>query len=348
MRRAHAASGLALVLGNVISVTALLFVLWAFVLPGVVPGWIPRTPLWGLDPRSYQPARIVAPMAAAIFAVGAVPLFLLTPDAPATGVPLPRALAGGARALGAMLRSLKGRRDAAVFLASRMLYIDAMTGVLLFAGVYAGGVMHWGVLQLLVYGILLSITAVGGGALGGWLDHRLGPKAAVRIEVGAVVLALVALLGMAPDRILYVWRFDPAAAVWGAPMFRTAPELVYLALAAAASVFVTASYASSRTLLVRLTPPEESGAFFGLYALSGTATVWIGSALVLVATRATGAQQAGFVALAILMTLGLAGLTFVRGGGRDVEGDRHDGGGGDALDGAVPGGWTAPPAAAAP
>jgi UMF1 family MFS transporter len=341
-RRAHAASGLALALGNLISVSVLVFVLWAFVLPAAIPGFVPHAPLFGLDSRQHEPSRIVAPISATILAVGALPLFLFTADAPSTGLPLGRALAEGAGSIAAMLRRLKGRRDATAFLLSRMLYIDAMTGVLLFAGVYAGGVMHWGVLQLLAYGVLLSVLAVAGGVLGGVMDHRLGPKIAVRIEIGATVVGLVALLGMAPDRILFFWPADPSHAVWNGPMFKSAPELFYLVIAAAVSIFITASYASSRTLLTRLTPPEETGAFFGLYALSGTATVWMGSALVLVATHVTRTQQAGFAALAVLMALGLAGLFFVRGGGRDVEAD-GPGLSSAAVELSQPSGWSSPP-----
>ena len=315
---AHAASGLALALGNLVSVSVLVFVLWAFVLPAVVPGFVPHAPLFGLDPRRYEPSRIVAPISAAILALGAIPLFLLTPDAPATGLRFGRALAEGARSLRTMLSRLKGHRDAKVFLVSRMLYIDAMTGVLLFSGVYAAGVMHWAALQLLAYGVLLSLSAVAGGLSGGVLDHVLGPKRAVQIEIGVTSLGLLALIGIAPDRIFYFWHVAPGRPVWNGPIFHSAPELVYVALAAILSVFITASYASSRTLLTRLTPAEETGAFFGLYALSGTATVWIGSALVLVATHVTQTQQAGFIALAALMMLGFLGLLFVQGGGRDL------------------------------
>ena len=342
--RAHKASGLALALGNLISVSVLVFVLWAFVLPTVIPGFTPHAPLFGLDPRQHEPSRIVAPISAAILAVGALPLFILTPDAAPSGVPFGRALAEGARSIGTMLSRLKGRRDATVFLLSRMLYIDAMTGVLLFSGVYAGGVMHWGVLQLLAYGVLLSVLAVAGGFLGGVMDHRLGPKRAVQLEIGVTALGLLALVGVAPDRILYLWRVVPGHPVWNGPMFRTAPELVYLAMAAVLSVFITASYASSRTLLTRLTPPEETGSFFGLYALSGTATVWIGSALVLFATRATHTQQAGFVALAVLMTLGFLGLLFVRGGGRVIATPEPNP---DEIEAATPG-WTSPTASTRP
>ena len=343
LRRTHTASGLALALGNAVSVTALVFVLWAFVLPGVLPfGFIPKAPLFGLSQALHEPARIVAPIAASLLALGCLPLFLFTADAPATGVSIPRAFAGGAQSIAAMLRTLKGHRDATAFLLSRMLYIDAMTGVLLFAGVYAGGVMHWGTLELLAYGILLSVMAVFGGVLGGVMDHAIGPKWAVRIEIGVTALGLIALIGMAPDRILYLWRFGPAAhaPLWAGPVFRTLPDLIYLLISFANSVFITASYASSRTLLTRLTPPEQTGAFFGLYALSGTATVWIGSALVLIATHVAGTQQAGFAALAALMMLGFVGLLFVRGGGRAQPAS-------EAVV-ASPVAWTSPPQSTTP
>lgn len=169
----------------------------------------------------------------------------------------------------------------------------------------------------------------------------------MRIEIGVTVAALLALVGMAPDRILYLWRADPAYAAWAGPLFRTLPELIYLAIASVASIFITASYASSRTLLTRPTPPEETGVFFGLYALSGTATLWLSSALVLVATSATHTQQAGFVALAVLMSLGFTGLLFVRGGGRRSE-PPTGAGAGATPQAAPPVGWTAPTGSTAP
>lgn len=99
-------------------------------------------------------------------------------------------------------------------------------------------------------------------------------------------------------------------------MFTTLPEVVFVLIGFSNALFITASYASSRTLLTRLTPASQTGAFFGIFALSGTATVWIGSSLVLWATAMTHSQQGGFAALAVLMALGFLGLLFVRGGGR--------------------------------
>ena len=94
------------------------------------------------------------------------------------------------------------------------------------------------------------------------------------------------------------------------------PDVVFILIGFVNAIFITAQYASSRTLLTRLTPPEQTGTFFGVYALSGVATAWLAPTMVNLGTRITGTQQGGFAMLLILLMIGLAGLSFVRGGGR--------------------------------
>lgn len=321
LKDAHRASGLALSCGNGLSVLALIFVLWAFALPGKVDWpFIPAHPLFGLDPLKHEADRIVAPMAALIFAVWTIPLFLFTPDEPKTGSSFMEALKGGVRTLKGMLGTLRGHKDAAVFLGARMIYVDAMTALLLFSGVYAAGAMNWGVLDMLIYGVTLSMFAVYGGFFGGWLDGRFGPKRAVQIEILGTVLCLIGQLGMRPDRLFYFWSFDPAAhaKVWNGPFFTTLPEVLYLFLGFGVAVFVTGSYASSRTLLTRLIPANQTGTFFGLYALSGTATVWMGSLMVQLFTSLFQSQQAGLMSIGGMMMVGFVALLFVKGGQRQT------------------------------
>jgi UMF1 family MFS transporter len=91
---------------------------------------------------------------------------------------------------------------------------------------------------------------------------------------------------------------------------------VFLGIGFFNAVFITAHFASSRTLLTRLTPPAQTGAFFGVFALSGTATSWLGPFLVNQGTRIFKSQQGGFATITLLLAVGLTGLMFVRGGGR--------------------------------
>ena len=316
---AHRASGPALSLGNAASVLALAFTAWAFALAGKVRwGWVPAAPLFGLDPATHEPERVVAILAALILAAGSLPLFLFTPDAPRTGVSIPKAFAGGAAELWAMLSTVGRYRDALIYLVSRMLFVDGMNGVLFFFGVLAAGVMKWGPLELLFTGIILSVIAVFGGYVGRWMDGALGPKNALRIEIFMTILGLTAVLGMRQDLILYFWHWDPAAhgPVWNGPFVRTVPDLIYLVIGFSNAIFITGQYASARTALTRLTPPEQTGAFFGVYALSGVATAWLSPLLVNIGTRLTHTQQGGFATIILLLAVGLVGLAFVRGAGR--------------------------------
>jgi len=260
----------------------------------------------------------VAILAAGILALGSLPLFLFTPDAPRSGVSVAKAFAAGASELWGMLKTVGRYRDAVIYLVSRMLFVDGMNGVLFFSGVLAAGVMKWGPLELLTQGIVLSIVAVFGGYVGRWLDESVGPKNALKIEIFMTMLTLIAILGMRPDRILYLWPYDAAAhaPLWNGPVFTTLPNLVFLLLGFTNAIFITGQYASARTALTRLTPPTQTGAFFGVFALSGVATAWLAPSLVNLGTSLTKTQQGGFASIILLLGLGLAGLFFVRGAGK--------------------------------
>ncbi len=315
---AHKASSLALALANAFALIALGFTAWAFALPGHVNwSWVPHAPLFGLDPATHEQDRITGPMSGLLFALGALPLFLFTPDVPRTTVSVVDAFKAGAGDLWTMLKTVQKRRDAFIFLIARMFYVDGMTAVLLYAGVYAVGVMHWGSLEMLLYGIILTVLAVIGGFLARAFDAGLGPKRAVQLEILMSLLGIVAIIGMGPDKILFFWHYDPHAhaPMWNGPVFRTLPEWIFILIGFSNAIFITAHYASSRTLLTRLTPPEQTGAFFGAYAVSGTATVWLGSFLVNLGTNLTHTQQGGFATISILLFIGFIGLLFVREGG---------------------------------
>lgn len=316
MARAGAASGLGLAFGNFVSVTLLAFVLWAFALPGKVDwGFVPAQPLFGLDTALHQQDRIVAPLIAVLLAVGALPLFRLVPDVPATGVRLGAALRLGAADLKALVMQARGYRDGLTYLGARLLFTDGLTGILIFTGVYAAGVMGWKTLELLAYGLILSSFSVVGGLMAGWLDGRVGPRRALTIEIAGVIVSQLLSLGNSPGTLFYMAR-QAGVPVWDAPMFRAAPELALIACGMLGAVTVTAAYASSRTMLTQVVPPEKVGVFFGLFVIAGTATMWLGPMLVQIATDLSGSQRVGLLPISGLLLVGLIVLQFVRGGGR--------------------------------
>lgn len=306
-------SGLGLALGNAGSLLLLVFVLVTMALPGQVDWpFLPDAPLFGLDPAAHEPSRIVTILCAVWLVVFAAPIFLYTPDLVATGERFGDALKNGFGNVWRTIRKLRDYRNVALFLVARMLYADGKTAILIFSGIYAAGAMGWGLIEMLAYGIVLTIFAVPGGIISGWLDHVIGPKRAVVIEIGATFLCLIAMVSMTPTSILFFIPVDANVVVWDAPLFNTAPELAYMGFAIVIAIAITAAYASSRALMARLAPEGMEGEVFGLYALAGSATAWLGPLLVEHFTATYQSQRAGFGSLAVLLIAGFALLLFVK------------------------------------
>ncbi len=59
-------------------------------------------------------------------------------------------------------------------------------------------------------------------------------------------------------------------------------------------------------MMIVLAPKERTSEFFGLFALSSTATVWMGPMLTEFFTRTSGDQRIGFSPVLILLLIGLA------------------------------------------
>jgi len=319
-RARSAASGLALSLGNVVTFAQLIFLLWAFALPGQVDWpFVPTEPLFGLLASQNEPDRAVAPLVALCLLVGALPLFLFSRDAPHSGS-VGRGLShvgDGLKGLWRLVRNARENRDAMIYLVARTVSQDAGMVLLVLSGVLAAGVMGWGAMEMLVYTLVITVAGVGSGALASMLDGKVGPRSALQIEIFGSIVGLIGMLGTSPGLILFIWPVEPGARIWDAPMFATGPELAFLFFSFVSSLFQIAAWSSARTLLTRLAPADKIGSFFGLAALASAMTGWIGPLLAGTFTTALQSQQAGFIPVAAMLTLGMMALFLVRGGGRE-------------------------------
>jgi UMF1 family MFS transporter len=94
-------------------------------------------------------------------------------------------------------------------------------------------------------------------------------------------------------------------------LFGSVPEKLYFLFGAAIGTAAGPLQASSRTLLARLAPREQIGQFYGLFALSGKLTSFIGPLAVAAVTTITQSQRAGFSALIVFFVVGLVLLMMV-------------------------------------
>jgi UMF1 family MFS transporter len=243
-----------------------------------------------------------------------IPLFLFTPDKKSAGLSAIAAMRSGVKSVIRTIRSLRHYKNVAHYLLARMIFNDGMSAVLLFGGIYAAGTFHWATLQMLVYGLELSVFAVIGGFFGGWLDNRFGSKRAIFVSIGGTSIFFGASLLMAPDRILWFIPYDylHLPHVWSLPFFNTWPEIIFLMIVNGVAICITAGYANARTMLARIAPPEKMTEFFGFMSLSGSSTTFLANLAVTIMTGLTQSQRGGIVIILAFLLTGLAWMTVVK------------------------------------
>jgi MFS transporter, UMF1 family len=237
-----------------------------------------------------------------------LPMFVLTPDYPAK-LPIREALRIGLLELKETLGELPRQKSMAAFLLANMIYTDGLVSLFAFGGIYAAGTFGWQTIQIGSFGILLAIAGTFGAWLGGRLDDSLGPKRVIAGSMLILLLSIVAILLVDKDSILFIKVAAPAP---DGALFSGASERAYLALGCLIGAAGGPLQAASRSLLIRMAPKDRIAQYFGLFALTGKVTSFIGPLLIGVITAITASQKAGMAVLVLFFVAGLALLGRVR------------------------------------
>src|SRR6266571_4209997 len=239
---------------------------------------------------------------------GFMPLFLRTPDYPAKR-PVSEALREGLADLRQTLSELPKRKSLAAFLLANMIYTDGLVSLFAFGGIYAAGTFGWNTIQIGSFGIILAIAGTFGAWLGGKLDDRLGPKRVITGSMLILLSSIVAILLVDKDSIFFVKVAPP---VPDGALFSGAAERAYLLLGCLIGAAGGPLQAASRTLLIRLAPQDRVAQCFGLFALTGKVTSFVGPLLIGAITAITASQKAGMAVLVVFFVAGLALLVRVK------------------------------------
>ena len=240
----------------------------------------PNPPLFGLDKTTSEPVRATALLVATWFGLFTLPLLFLTPDTPSSGLTMTAAVRQGLGELGSTIRRLREHNSIFRFLIARMFYADGLTTLFAFGGIYAAGTFGMGFSELILFGIALNVMAGIGAALFGWIDDKIGPKKTIMISVCALMI-LSAFVLFAPTK------------TW------------FWIIAMPLGIFVGPSQAASRSMMTHLAPPELRNEMFGLYALSGKATAFMGPAVLGWVTAFSGSQRIGMATILVFFIIGL-------------------------------------------
>jgi UMF1 family MFS transporter len=233
-------------------------------------------------------------LAAALFALFSLPLFLVVREPPkADAQPFRvRDVAGSWQQLRRTVDDARKVPGLLRFLVGRFFYTDPVNTVIVVMSVFATEAI--GVSQSMANVVLLILTVVAVAASFGWgqLVERIGPKRTLLIVLGTWCVGLVI-----------------AGSVLSLPTFLLGGAFLGAGLGGV--------WTSDRVFMLRLSPPEQVGEFFGLYGIAGKFSAVSGPLLYgsIVSTLlnngwGSGAYQVGIFSFLILLVIG---VLFLRG-----------------------------------
>ena len=174
----------------------------------------------------------------------------------------------------------KGLNNLGKFLIARMLYADGLNAIIVMGGIFAVGVFKLEIKDLLVLSILMNITAFIGAIIGGYANDRFTSKS-------VIIFSLLGLI-FSSTIILFIKT-----------------QLLFLIFAAINGFFIGPIQSASRVFITRSIDQNNQASGFGLFALSGKLTSFIGPLLVSTITYISNSQRIGFSSAIILLLIGL-------------------------------------------
>jgi UMF1 family MFS transporter len=238
-----------------------------------------ETPPFGLDKSLAEHVRIAGPVVALWLCLFCLPLFLWTPDPPGRGLPARTAVREGLVTLARTLRALPQHGQLARFLLARMVFTDGINTLFAFGGIYAAGTFGMSVTEVIMFGLVLNATAGAGAFAFGWIDDWIGAKP-------TILIGLVALI------------------VIGVPLLLVETKLWFWILGAALGIFFGPVQSASRSMMARMAPAGMETEMFGLFALSGKVTAFIGPWLVGLVALAYDSQRLALATVLPFLVIG--------------------------------------------
>jgi UMF1 family MFS transporter len=246
----------------------------------------PETPWFGLNKVVAEHLRATGPVVGFWMLIFAIPLFLFTPDQPKR-LSLIASVQIGFKSIINTFKQGSKHINIFRFLIARMFYTDGLNTLFAFGGIYAVGSFGFSFKDLILFGIGINITAGMGALCFAWIDDLIGSKQTILISTTALIFLSGSLLII--ESVTLFWSFG-------------------LGL----GIFIGPAQSASRSFMAQLAPPNMRTEMFGLFALSGKATAFLGPALIALLTDVFTSQRAGMASILVFFILGAVLLLQVK------------------------------------
>lgn len=179
------------------------------------------------------------------------------------------------------VRSYRNIRN---FLLAYFLYIDGVNTIIFFSANYAQTTLQFDIPDLILFFIIVQITALIGSFLFGYIADKAGLKRTISFVI--ISWAVLTLL-----------------------VYFAADKTTFLIIGAFAGTFLGSSQALSRSFMSALVPEEKKTEFFGFYSLFEKTSTILGPLTFGLVSWLTGSQRYAALSIAVFF---IAGYVFFR------------------------------------
>jgi len=174
------------------------------------------------------------------------------------------------------IRNYKNIRN---FLFSYFLYIDGVNTIIFFSANYAQTTLNFEIYDLILFFIIVQITALIGSFLFGYIADKKGLKKTISFVI--ISWAILTLL-----------------------VFFASDKTTFLIIGAFAGTFLGSSQALSRSFMSSLVPDEKKTEFFGFYSLFEKTSTILGPLTFGLVSWLTGSQRYAALSIAVFFLTG--------------------------------------------
>lgn len=235
----------------------------------------------GFAPENLDNVRLSFLLAAAMFLLFSLPLFLFLRDKKTERtIPASYLREGYARVI-ATLKHVRSYKQVATFLLAFFFYNDGILTVISFASIFAQESLQFSLQEILVLFAVVQASAIAGSLIFGSLTDKIGPKKSIVISLACWILVVVGAYFVHSKEVFYGIGIIAGASMGG-------------------------SQSASRSFMALLTPAEREAEFFGFYdGFCGKASAVIGTFIFGILSWATGSQRIAVLSVGFFFVAGL-------------------------------------------
>jgi UMF1 family MFS transporter len=208
-----------------------------------------------------------------------LPIFLLLKEETKKTISI-GAVRGGINQLINTIKSLKDQKTLVGFLIAFFFYSDAITTILNFGGIYAATVLNFSFYEVIIFAVVINLVAGLGATVLGLLDDKIGPSKLIFYSLCVCLLCSIMVLTFQNAKIFWIFG-------------------------CLLGLFIGPIQSASRSMLSHIVPKENITEMFGLYALTGRLSTFIGPLIISLITYFFRSKTAGMFVVVLMFSIGL-------------------------------------------